>query len=231
LRFCRFLRLSAGTAPPRQPPGQAYQRDGEDGAPANARGIAALDSASGCVAAVTVNAKDAREYLERNAGPMISSGLQSTRAWLLGTAFPALQTGYEYARDVAVPAAATFVQETAVPYTRDVILPTLQDGYVYARDVALPAARAALSGEAAPAPPPAASSEDTHTVKPEHGVPVAAGTDEALPQVKKTGAYSTISTVVGSATAPASEQKEPLMLNTPASPHDIDAPPKEARFI
>jgi hypothetical protein len=183
---------------------------------------------------LAVNAKDAKEYLERNAAPVIATGLQSTRAWLLGTALPALQTGYEYARDVAVPAASTFVQETAVPYTRDVILPTLQDGYVYARDVALPAARAALNGEAAPAAPPSsAAGQDTHTVKPEHGVPVAAGTDEPLPQVKKNmGAYASITNVVSSATAPASEQKDPLLLpGTPTTPHDIDAPPKEARFI
>ena len=184
---------------------------------------------------VTVNAKDAKEYLERNAGPVIASSLQSTRAWLLGTALPALQTGYEYTRDVALPAATTFVQETAVPYTRDVILPTLQDGYVYARDVALPMARAALNGEAAPAAPPAAQGgAPEHTVKPEHGVPVAAGTDESLPQARNTvpGAYASISTVVSSATAPASEQKDPLLLpGTPTTPHDIDAPPKDARFI
>jgi hypothetical protein len=198
------------------------------------RGVSALGGSGGCVQVLTVSAKDAKEYLERNAAPAIATGLQSTRAWLLGTALPALQTGYEYTRDVAVPAASTFVQETAVPYTRDVILPTLQDGYVYARDVALPMARAALSGEAAPAAAPAeaAGGLDTHTVKPEHGVPVAAGTDESLPQVKKTGAYSSVSNVMASATAPASEQKDPLLLpGTPTTPHDIDAPPKEARFI
>ena len=185
---------------------------------------------------VSVNARDAREYLERNAGPVIATGWQSTRAWLLGTALPALQTGYEYTRDVAVPAASTFVQETAVPYTRDVILPTLQDGYVYARDVAIPAARAALRGEAVPASaaaPDSGEARDTHTVKPVHDVPVAAGTDEPLPQMKSggsNGAYASISTVVSSATAPAGDQRDPL-LTMPASPHDIDAPPKEARFI
>ena len=229
---CGFRRSSPLTAAPRpQPPGQAYQQAGSDGAAASARGFPALDSGSGCVAALAVNAKDAREYLERNAAPMIATGLQSTRAWLLGTALPMLQDGYVYARDTALPAASAFVQETAVPYTRDVILPTLQDGYVYARDVALPAARAALNGEAAPAPAPAASGEDAHTVKPEHGVPVAAGTDETLPQVKNIGAFSSISSVMGSATAPASDQRDPLLLGTPTTPHDIDAPPKEARFI
>ena len=234
---CRArLTLRADAWPHRQPTGHAYQHAGGDGAPSSAQGggIAAQDAVSGCVTTLTVNARDAREYLERNAAPVIATGWQSTRAWLLGTALPALQTGYEYTRDVAVPAASTFVQETAVPYTRDVILPTLQDGYVYARDVALPAARAALRGEPAPASaaaPESGEAKDTHTVKPEHGVPVAAGTDEQLPQAKKSvGAYASISTVVSSATAPTGDQKEPL-LTTPTSPHDIDAPPKEARFI
>jgi len=227
--------VSRLTAGPPQPPGEAaYQHEVVGGGASGARGAPALD-AGGCVASVVVNARDAREYLERNAVPAISSGLHSTRAWLLGTALPAAEAGWTYARDTALPAASVFVQETAVPYTRDVILPTLQDGYKYARDVALPAARAAMSGEAAPpapaAAPPASGQDFSHTVKPEHGVPVAAGTDETLPQVKQLGAYSSLTTVVSSATAPASEQKDPLLLNVPSSPHDIDAPPKESRFV
>jgi hypothetical protein len=216
----------------------------------------------GCFASITRTAKDAGEFVSTTALPTLTARLAGSRAWLSDNLAPSVQSGLAYAREVAMPAAVdsanraqTFLSETALPYTRTVLLPALADGYVYARDVALPAvarswseggaahrarAEAAASGAAAGGASSStsggAAAEDGHTVKPEHGVPAMAGHDEVLPHgggaapIASDGKnYSSISNVVSAAVAPAKEQKAPLLHDVPVSVHDIDKPPTEFR--